>query len=213
MIVMSRVESVCRARWVRSNSSRVRPMRSAALGMSLGGSTFTLGLGVLHQASSRASRCSRSRTLVMYSSSRRGRRSRGWSAACWPDRGRRRGCSGRPRGGSPGPGLRRAGRRGTTWRTPSTATWMPAPVRRCASRTGQRLRPTGPGWESASGRRCARPRIDRARSRCESRAVPRPGTPVRKLAEAWWANPGLMPACDSPETTVKSSRKSLRTSR
>ena len=44
-------------------------MRSAALGMSLGGSTSTLGLGVLAQASSLASRCSSSRTLVRYSSS------------------------------------------------------------------------------------------------------------------------------------------------
>ncbi len=42
---------------------------------------------------------------------------------------------------------------------------------------------------------------------------PAPWAPVRKLAEAWWANPGLMPACDRPEMTVKSSRKSLRTSR
>ena len=33
------------------------------------------------------------------------------------------------------------------------------------------------------------------------------------LAEAWWANPGLIPACDRPETTVKSLRNSLRTSR
>ena len=44
-------------------------MRSAALGMSLGGSTSTLGLGVLAQLSSLTSRCSSSRTLVRYSSS------------------------------------------------------------------------------------------------------------------------------------------------
>src|SRR5205085_2892828 len=47
MIVMRRVESVSRARCVRSNSSRVRPMTSAALGMSVGCLTVTLGLGAL----------------------------------------------------------------------------------------------------------------------------------------------------------------------
>ena len=45
MIVIRRVESVCNARCARSKSRFVRPMMSAAFGMSFGGSTFTLGFG------------------------------------------------------------------------------------------------------------------------------------------------------------------------
>ena len=97
-----------------------------------------------------------------------------------------------------------AGRRETAGRTPSTARWPPARARRSASRRGRRLRRTGPGWGSASGRRCARPRTGRARSRCESRAGPRPARRSGNWPRPGARSPGLMPACDKPETTVKS---------
>ena len=66
--------------------------------------------------------------------------------------------------------LRRDGLRGTAWRTRSTARNPTARAHRCGSRTGRSLRTTGPGWGSASRRRCARPRTGPAR--CCSEAGP-----------------------------------------
>ena len=196
---MSRVESVCRARCVRSNSSRVRPMRSAALGMSLGGSTSTFGLGVLAQASSLTSRCSSSRTLVRYSSSlsrssapRSDRSAVGLIADVVED----------------APAVFEAAHLGLHFVGPAfeeqlgehlaTASCPPARAPRCASTTGRALRPTGPGWGTASGRRCARPRIDRARSRCESRAGPRP---ARRSGS--WPTPGARTPDSCPRAPAR----------
>ena len=67
-MVISRVESVCRARWIRSNMSRVLPMRSAELVLFCGGLASTFGLGFFDHCSAVTMRCSSSRTLVKYSS-------------------------------------------------------------------------------------------------------------------------------------------------
>ena len=66
--VTSRVESVWSARWIRSNISRVLPMRSAGLVLFSGGGTLTLGLGFFDHSRALAMRRSSSRTLVKYSS-------------------------------------------------------------------------------------------------------------------------------------------------
>src|SRR5262249_28620453 len=67
--VISRVESVWSARWIRSNQTRVLPTTSALLVTFCGGLTSTLGLGFFDHSSAWARRCSNSRTLVKYSSS------------------------------------------------------------------------------------------------------------------------------------------------
>ena len=88
-----------------------------------------------------ANRFSRSRTLVMYSSSlsRSSVPSFERSVSACP-RTSSRMPSGRPRVGSPAPEPHPVCRRGTAWRTPSTASWRPARVRRSASRRGRRPR-------------------------------------------------------------------------
>ena len=99
-MLTSRVESVCKARCVRSSSSRVLPIRSAEFMLFWGCLASTCGLGFFDHSSAVTIRCSSSRTLVKYSStfSRSGMPSFGcirwaWSRTVsrmlWPSRRRR----------------------------------------------------------------------------------------------------------------------------
>src|SRR5262249_43207053 len=62
--VTSRVESVCRARWMRSNHTRVLAIRSVEFMTFWGGLALTFGFGFFAHWADCASRCSSSRTLV-----------------------------------------------------------------------------------------------------------------------------------------------------
>ena len=88
--------------------------------------------------------------------------------------------------------------RGTIGRTPATASYPPARSPRFGSTTDPVLRPTRSGWGSGSGRRCARPRTGRARSRCESRSGPHP-----ERRSGSWRRPGGRTPSSFPHATSR----------
>jgi len=203
MMVISLVESVWSARCVRSKSKRVRPIRSVGLEMSFGGSTSTLGFGFLAQLSSLTMRCSNSRTLVRYSSS--------LSRSSPPSPVRRDFACARTSSRMLRPSSSRRSCSWTSLARPSRNSWantldgelsagMSAPVR-------VQERPPDPSPDRARlGKRVREPRCSAAAWSSEialrKPGRPAPGTPVRKLADAWWPKLELMPACSRPEMTV-----------
>ena len=167
---------------MRSNKSRVRPIRSALSGMSRGGSTSTVGFGLRLHASSESNCLSSWRTLEKYSSSL-------FAIVC-------------SQTGTHLPSLLvnvvedtsivlqttylslnflRADPRETASQTASMGRSPPEPALRSESMRFPSRCPQALTRGTGCEYRCVPPPVDRPRCRCESRVVPRRGYRSRRF--------------------------------